>query len=114
MFPLLWFWAPQFHFPFSGSVAQDIEPDNSWFFKGIPSTAGNADLEKQIFDIASYGKQLGLIEEVLLSVVSPETIDAETAAQSLNRLKAIRDHAESLKAEQKTRQARKSGSSLYR
>ena len=32
MYPWFRFWAPQLHFPFSGSVAQRIEPDNRMFF----------------------------------------------------------------------------------
>ena len=30
MFPWLWLWAPQLHFPWSGDVAQDIEPTTTW------------------------------------------------------------------------------------
>ena len=53
MYPWLWFWAPQFHFPFSGSVAQRIEPDTRWFFDGIPARGrqwrrGKADLRRRL------------------------------------------------------------------
>ena len=53
MFPWLWFWSPTLHLPFSGSVAQQIEPDTQWFFAGIPPGAGNGQIEKKAFDVAS-------------------------------------------------------------
>lgn len=97
MYPWLWFWAPQFHFPFSGSVAQRIEPDTRWFFAGISPEAGNGEVERQIFDVASYGRQLGLITEVLLSQASKDTIAPEQAAQSLARLKGVYREVEGVK-----------------
>jgi hypothetical protein len=32
MFPWFWFFAPQLHFPFGGSVAQRIQPDTQCRF----------------------------------------------------------------------------------
>ena len=66
MIPSLWYWAPRFQFPLGGSVAQRIEPD---FFSGISVDAGNGEVEREAFDVASYGRQLGLITEVLLSAL---------------------------------------------
>ena len=66
MHPWLWFWAPQIHFPWSGSLAQNIAPNTSWFSDLIQPGAGNARIEAQAFATASYGKQLGLITDVLL------------------------------------------------
>jgi hypothetical protein len=97
MYPWLWFWAPQFHFPFSGGVAQRIEPDTNWFFAGIRPEAGNGDVEQQIFDVASYGRQLGLITEVLLSQSSPGTIARDKAAQSLTQLESVYREVEDVK-----------------
>ncbi len=97
MVPWLWFWSPQYHFPFSGSVAQRIEPDTHWFFSGIRPEAGNAELEEQIFDVASYGRQLGLITEVLLSLADKGSIPAAKAADSLAQLKSMRDDIEGVK-----------------
>lgn len=97
MYPWLWFWAPQFHYPFSGSVTQEIEP--SWFFDAIRPEAGNGRVEKQAFDVASYGKQLGLITEVLLSIASEEPVDKKKAAESLARLKTIYRKIEQLKSD---------------
>ena len=97
MYPWLWFWAPQFHFPFSGSVAQRIQPDTRWFFDGIPPEAGNGELERQIFDVASYGRQLGLITEVLLAQAGDDAIAPQQAAQSLARLKTVQREVEAVK-----------------
>jgi len=97
MYPWLWFWAPQFHFPFSGSVAQRIEPDTSWFFAGIRPEAGNGDVEQQIFDVASYGRQLGLVTEVLLAQTAKDTVPAKQAARSLARLKDVYQEIEAVK-----------------
>jgi hypothetical protein len=69
MFPWLWFFAPQVHYPWSGSVAQQIAPDTDWFFGSIRPGAGDARIEQQAFAVASYGKQLGLITEVLTEQV---------------------------------------------
>lgn len=40
MFPWLWFWAPHIHFPWSGSVAQQIDPNLGWFFGAIQPSSG--------------------------------------------------------------------------
>jgi hypothetical protein len=101
-YPWSWFWAPQIHFPFSGGVAQHIEPNINWFFDAIRPTSGNADIERQAFDIASYGKQLGLITEVLLSMAGEQTVTAQDATKSLTRLKEIYEKIETVKAGQAT------------
>jgi hypothetical protein len=97
MYPWLFCWAPRVHFPFSGGVAQQIDP--SWFFDAIRPGAGNGEVEKQAFDVASYGKQLGLITEVLLSHAGPDSIDPAKSAESLARLKAVYRKIEEVKSE---------------
>jgi hypothetical protein len=106
MIPWLWFWAPQFHFPFSGSVAQRIDPDTSWFFAGIRPEAGNGEVEKEIFDVASYGRQLGLINDVLLALASPGTVPQAQAKESLAKLKAVHGEVEQVKSRNKAKLAR--------
>jgi hypothetical protein len=112
MFPWLIFWAPQLHFPFSGSVAQQIDPN--WFFGAINPAAGDARIEKQAFEVASYGRQLGLITEVLIELADrrqaaqekgegrespgPRPAFSEAAGDSLKRLKEIRTRIEQIKA----------------
>jgi hypothetical protein len=105
MFPWFWLWAPRFNYPWSGSVAQEISPDTTWFFGAIKPQAGIGEVEKEIFDVASYGKQLGLITEVLLSLASADAIDSAKAAESLRRLKEIHAEIEKVKAENSHRLA---------
>jgi hypothetical protein len=98
MFPWLWFWAPQVHFPWSGSVAQHIAPEVDWFFGAIRPGAGNARIERQAFDVASYGKQLGLITEVLLELAQQAPKASARARASIERLEQIQGAIEHIKA----------------
>ncbi|MFT5084165.1 MAG: hypothetical protein ACI9Y1_002217 [Lentisphaeria bacterium] len=75
MFPWYMNWAPVVHFPFSGAVEQDISPDFSRFFSQIPTKAGEGKLEKKIFETASYGKQIDVLTEVLLSLIENDSND---------------------------------------
>lgn len=98
MFPWLWFWAPQVHFPWSGSVAQHIAPDTDWFFGTIRPAAGDGRIEQQAFGVASYGKQLGLITEVLLELAQQAPKASARAQASIERLKQIQVAIEDIKA----------------
>jgi hypothetical protein len=98
MFPWLWFYAPQFHFPWSGAVAQQIAPDTHWFFSGIQPGAGDARIEEQAFGVASYGKQLGLITEVLLALAQESPPASAQAQESIDKLKTIQAEIERLKS----------------
>ena len=86
---------PDFKLPLSGNVTQTINP---WtlFFNPVGSQLGlvninlgnssNPEIEEQVLsDVASYGKQLGRIEDVLAVHFRPER--ALTSAED----KAIRD-----------------------
>ncbi|HXE46876.1 MAG TPA: hypothetical protein VN663_00810 [Ramlibacter sp.] len=106
MYPWFWYWAPQVHFPWSGCVAQRIEPDNRMFFDAIPVEAGNGKVEKEIFDVASYGHQLGLITEVLLSQASQDAIVPDQAEQSLADLKKVYAKIKAVKRRNKDELAR--------
>jgi len=72
---MLWLnFHPQVHWPFSGSVAQDIHP-------ALLAQAGNEETEVRVLrDVASYGKQLGVLGDLLHSVASlvpPERLGEE-------------------------------------
>lgn len=97
MFPWLWVWAPQVHFPWSGSVAQHIAPETDWFFAGIRPGAGDAQVERKAFAVASYGKQLGLIAEVLLALAQESPKASAKARESIARLKQIQSEIEDIK-----------------
>lgn len=97
MYPWLFFWAPQFHLPFGGSVAQRIEPNTNWFFDSIANTAGNPTIERKAFEVASYGRQLGLITEVLIDLAAKAPPGSERGQQSLARLRDIQSKIEGIK-----------------
>jgi hypothetical protein len=90
-------WAPHLYFPWSGGVAQTIEPDLRWFFDSIDASAGNGRIERKAFEVASYGRQLGLITEVLLdSTRRAGTLSSEGEA-SRKRLEQIQARIERIK-----------------
>lgn len=97
MNPWLLFWAPHLHLPFGGSVAQRIEPNTNWFFDSIPATAGDATVERKAFEVASYGRQLGWITEVLLDIAAEAAPTTDQGKKSLTRLKKIQAEMEALK-----------------
>ena len=92
-----WAWSPQIHFPWSGGVKQHIEPDLTWFSNWITPGAGNAAIEEKAFtSVASYGKQLGLITEVLLALVDQTHFAG--APKAVTELRRIKDRIDKLKA----------------
>lgn len=97
MFPWLFFYAPQWQFPFSGSVAQRIEPQTQWFFDAIDPGAGNGRIERQAFEVASYGRQLGLLAEVLVDLAEQLPPRGTEAGESLQRIKDIQSQIEAIK-----------------
>lgn len=97
MYPWLIFWAPQLHFPFGGSVAQRIEPNTNWFFDSIPYSAGDAVIEQKAFGVASYGRQLGLITEMLLDIADRTPPKTAAGQAAMKRLQHIRAEIEKLK-----------------
>jgi len=97
MFPWFWFWAPQVHLPFSGSVAQRIEPDTNWFFGAIAPEAGDGRIEQKAFAVASYGRQLGLVAEVLIDLAEQQPPRTAKGRDALARLKEIQARIEDLK-----------------
>jgi hypothetical protein len=105
MFPWLWLFAPQVHLPWSGSVAQQIAPDTHWFFSGISPGAGDARIEEKAFAVASYGKQLGLITEVLLELARASPKTSATTKESISKLEEIRAEIERIKGVEYARAA---------
>ena len=101
MLPWNWTWSPQVNFPLSGSVVQDIAPNLDWFFAGIRPEAGMGSIEKGIFEKASYGRQLGLILDVLLPLADESRLEDETARESLARLKELCNDIKIVKQDRK-------------
>jgi len=100
MYPWLWFWAPQVQFPWSGSVSQHIEPVTEWFFGAIRPEAGNGTTERKSFEVASYGRQLGLLTEALLAQSQHGAVTPEQGTRALERLTEIRGKIEAIKDEE--------------
>jgi len=106
MFPLFWFWAPQLRLPFSGDVAQDIEPSLDLFFAGIKPHSGNGRIEARAFDVASYGDQLGVITRLLLELAERQPADAQAASKPLRELREIHARIEAIKEDECERELR--------
>ena len=104
MFPFLWLWAPQLRLPFSGDVAQDIEPRLDWFFAGIKPQAGNGRIEARAFDVASYGDQLGAITKLLIELAERQPAEVQAVSQPLQELRSIRDRIQAIKDEEGERE----------
>ena len=97
MNPWFFFWAPQLTMPFGGSVAQRIEPDTRWFFGGIAPNAGDPEIERKAFDVATYGRQLGLITEVLADLAAQTPPTTAKGQKALQRLREIQQRIEQVK-----------------
>lgn len=98
MFP--WFWwhiAPRYEFPLSGNVTQDFLMKE--FFSAIKPIAGNGPIEQKAFESASYGKQIGLISELLLSLADSDIVDANKGRVALKQLEKIYRDIETIKHE---------------
>jgi hypothetical protein len=102
MNPWLMLWSPHLHLPLSGNVAQHIDPDTNWFFAGIAPTAGDSAIERKAFDIATYGRQLGLINEILLDIAASHPPTTEQGRASLERLQTIQTQIDALKTQDAT------------
>lgn len=68
---------PLFNFsprwPLSGDVFQDYKPETQWFFGAIAPSAGVAPLEQHIaLDVASYGKQLSALFDVVQALLKTD------------------------------------------
>jgi hypothetical protein len=63
----------------------------------IHPAAGNSAIEKKALSVASYGRQLGLITEVLIELAEQSLPSTAYAQISLQRLKGIRDEVERIK-----------------
>lgn len=92
-------WSPNVHFPLSGDIAQKIDPSINWFFDGIAAGAGKAKVEKKAFELASYGKQLGMITELLLDLIDHQKI-SPAHQQALKSLREIQAGIEAIKAKE--------------
>jgi len=111
---------PAFRLPLSGNVTQSINPW-TWFFNPVGSQVGlvnielgqssNPAIEEEVLsDVASYGKQLGRIEDALIVLLAhfrpdrPLTADEDAAIAAL---KAMVDEIAAVKAKNPTQKPRR-------
>lgn len=102
---------PVFRLPLSGNVTQTINPWN-WFFSSTGGQFGlvnielgqssNPPVEEEVLsDVASYGKQLGRIEDALLVLVvhfHPERPLTSAETDAFAALKSMTDQIAAVKA----------------
>src|SRR5260370_28163725 len=102
---------PVFRLPLSGNVTQSINPW-TWLFNPVGSQVGlvnielgqssNPAVEEEVLnDVASYGKQLGRIEDALLVLLAhfrPERALTADEDAALGALKAMAEEIAALKA----------------
>lgn len=86
--------------PLSGSVNQDISPLSGWLSPQFEfNFAGDRHVEsKVIADVASYGKQLGVISEAILELAEGKNGEAIQKLQELvDQIEAVKkQHADQL------------------
>lgn len=81
-----------FQWPFSGNVNQRIT--TPWFSPTI-NIAGDAAIEERVVtDVASYGKQIGWLSEIVLELAKKSEPNAETVTRlqkAVDAIKLIKD-----------------------
>jgi len=94
---------PVFRLPLSGNVTQSILPWN-WIFNPTGGQFGLVNIalgqssdpaveEEVLSDIASYGKQLGRIEDALLLLIARAEKSGELGADEKQAFAALKDMA---------------------
>jgi 1-aminocyclopropane-1-carboxylate deaminase/D-cysteine desulfhydrase-like pyridoxal-dependent ACC family enzyme len=78
-------------------VSQNIEPKtDAWFSDLITPESGNAEIERKAFAVASYGKQLGLLTDVLIEMAEQAALSPD-GSRSLERLREIKASIDEIK-----------------
>lgn len=105
MWPWFWFltpntyfpWNGNINFPLSGSVTQELT--QSWFDQNIRRDgAGEPVQEQRIFELASYGKQLGIITDILLDLAGTQNaLKSAEGQKALRQLQQIHEKVEQIK-----------------
>ena len=93
MNPWLFPWWGFFKSPLSGDVNQEIAPNMSWLSPQFEfSFAGDRRIESDVVsDVASYGKQLGILSEAVLELAE------DTKGKDVTRLRELVAQIEAVK-----------------
>lgn len=96
MFPWLFLWCPQWNFPLSGEVQQRFSPEV--FFQSISPDAGNGQIEAEVVGtVASYGRQLGILADLVLWLADPQSLPEDEARHALSQLRALHQRVGAIK-----------------
>jgi hypothetical protein len=93
-------WAPWLRMPASGDVWQKVTNVTDWFSPKVEMNfAGDPQIEQEVnTNVASYGKQLGLLTEAVIGLADPGDAGAQEALKAaVTRLKAIQGEVEAIK-----------------
>lgn len=106
MNPWLFPWQGMFKGPLSGNVTQDISPDISWLSPQVEfNFAGDRRIEAEVVaDVASYGKQLGILSEAMLEIADGDKGEAVERLRKLtNQINEVKlQHEEILEQKVKS------------
>jgi hypothetical protein len=116
VFPWLYFWAPVFHFPYSGAVNQHIQPQTDWFIRNVLPGAGVADIEREVvLRKASYGHQLGHLIDAVLEIAERVPVTASGGQpDAVQTLRGLQAQIEAVKAEVRADSAAEARAALRR
>ncbi len=100
MFPWLVWWAPTFELPFSGDVTQDIAPETDWYLGHAKQ--GDPSIERRVVeDVASYGKQLGILIDCVSELVASDAMSDVADKPSAQALKKLASDVDAVKSAQR-------------
>ena len=99
MYPWLPWWTAFTKLPGAENLTQDIAPVTTWFPANFEMNfAGDPRIERDVVsNIASYGKQLGILTDALLTLAGDDTTHPE--------IQRLRDIAEKIEERKQTHRA---------
>lgn len=90
MYPWNWLFSPKLYFPLSGDSIQSIAPETHWLFDSIKPEAGDGRVEREVFEnVASYGKQLGWLTELIIALADRSRLEQEESRSALPALEKL-------------------------
>lgn len=99
MLPNLCWYAPTWHYPYS-NFTQHIAPETDWFFVNVLPGKGDAKTEQKVVrEVASYGRQLGVLTEVVLELTRQHDSEDLRELDGFKKLKRFHERIEDVKAE---------------
>lgn len=86
-------WPTEIKFPGADSNQQYIAPVSNWLSPTVITYAGDREIEERIVsEVASFGKQIGILTEALLELAD------ERAGIGVERLRQVANRVETVKA----------------